>query len=143
MNSDSSKVNCYKSTMEASSPVVPLNKFNKQNINIILDGESQDFSRSRRLDQLKFRSKVNQNSLNIGYSKPSSCPNGFLDNISESKPIFNQEAISNSISEQDSEEDTNSFLDSGDGIDDVIANEIKSRNEADDELASIFGSDDT
>ena len=44
------------------------------------------------------------------------------------------------MSEQDSEEDTDSFMSSGDG--DQCANDLKSRNEADDELATLFGSDE-
>ena len=60
--------------------------------------------------------------------------------MTERKTTFNHEFGSESLSDQDLREDTDSFISSGDGDD--LANEMKSRNEADDELATLFGSDD-
>lgn len=72
-----------------------------------------------------------------------SCPNNFLSSF----PVSNQGSIklssSDCHSEQDSSQDTESFAVLNDEMEDELEDEIKSRLEADDELASIFGSDET
>ena len=72
-----------------------------------------------------------------------SWPNDFLSTL----PVSNQNSIelssSDCFSEQDSSQDTESFANSNDELDNELVNEVKSRLEADDELASIFGSNET
>lgn len=142
MISNLTQGNGYKASNEASSPAVPLNNFSKNTLNIVLSKDRQNVHRNRVVRHPQFTRLVNQKPMNVNYPKPSSCPNGFFDDISEPKNFYEQDVASDSFAEQDSEQDTDSYLSSGDGIEDELANEIKSRNEADDELASIFGSDD-
>eukprot|EP00343_Euplotes_focardii_P003011 CAMPEP_0205806724 /NCGR_PEP_ID=MMETSP0205-20121125/10358_1 /ASSEMBLY_ACC=CAM_ASM_000278 /TAXON_ID=36767 /ORGANISM="Euplotes focardii, Strain TN1" /LENGTH=137 /DNA_ID=CAMNT_0053080049 /DNA_START=208 /DNA_END=621 /DNA_ORIENTATION=+ len=78
----------------------------------------------------------------MNFAKPSSLPSGYLTEISNKKNSYNPTSSSDSYSYQEYEEDTDSDL-SSEGDEDEFVNELQSRNEADDELASLFGSDES
>lgn len=73
--------------------------------------------------------------------KPCSLPNGFLTEFSSRKSSLEEDSSMNSLSSHEYDEDTDSDFCSKEVDEDELANEMKSRNEADDELASLFESD--
>jgi len=99
--------------------------------------------RSRIMSQRFEENLVKSSSFINSYSSTSSCPNGFFDNFPQQKQSISDESCSDSFSEEDYSEDTESLMDSGDSSESDLSSEIKSRNEADEELANIFGSDET
>ena len=142
MISNSYHVNAYEGPVESTSPVVPLNNIYKTHTNAVMRREYEISNRGRAFAHPQNTRLVTPEHLSTSYSKPGSCPNGFLSTWPQARHSYEQESSSESLSEQYSDEDTESYMSSGDGDENELTNEIKSRNDADDELASIFGSDE-
>lgn len=77
------------------------------------------------------------------YRPIGSWPNKFLSNFNDALNASIKLSSSDWISENDLSEDTELFVNSGDELENELENEVKSRHEADDELASIFGSNES
>lgn len=75
------------------------------------------------------------------YGKPSSAPRGFAFELASEKNSLEVSSSFGSLSSQEYDEDTDSDICPQEVDEDELANEIRSRNEADDELASLFEAD--
>jgi hypothetical protein len=84
---------------------------------------------------------LNKEPLLTDFAKTESMSECFVDDFSTRKSSNSQVSTSDFGISSSNEEDTDSFGIFSDGDENELANEIKSRNEADDELASLFAED--
>jgi hypothetical protein len=85
---------------------------------------------------------LNKEPLLTDFAKTESMSECFVDDFSTRKSSNSQVSASDFGISNSNEEDTDSFGIFSDGDENELANEIKSRNEADDELASLFAEDE-
>lgn len=95
---------------------------------------------SMRLNNEKITARQSMQSTTLGM--PSSMPNGFLEHYPLQKLSISEDFSSESALDGEYSQDTDSFFESGDSSEEDLANEIKSRSDAEDELANIFGSEE-
>lgn len=130
----------YCAPVESGSYVVSFDSINRRSAcNLFRRG--QDSAKSYvdiRLPQTE-RLVMAEPSQNL-YRPIGSWPNNFLSNFNDAHQASVKLSSSDWISENDLSEDTELFVNSGDELENELENEVKSRHEADDELASIFGS---
>lgn len=125
---------------ESSSLTVPLNIFDRKPANAFSGRRLADSGKDRCSGQPINTRLIKPQPMNM--VKPSSCPKAFLGRFSAHQEEGHHAEHSDFFVGQDSDEDTESFFSSGDSDDNHLSNEVQERNEADEELATLFGSDD-
>lgn len=140
MISQISTVSYYDSTLESKSATQTYEKSKRMCDATLINAENDERNRCRNfaVQQSSYLKVPKTNIMN--FDKPSSLPNGFLTDFSNRQSSFLEASSSDSYDSSESNEDTESDLSSDE---DELENEIKSRNEADDELASLLGSDES
>jgi hypothetical protein len=122
---------------QVSSPEVSLNSVKRRCVNVVL--KSTPVYKDSVEEECNNTKLVSCMQLGDNLVKPSSLPNSFLAEASTQRNTLSGAGSSQFLSVQDSDEDTESFLSAGDNDENDLANEINSRNEAEDELAELLG----
>lgn len=122
---------------QVSSPEVHLNSIKRRCVNVVL--KSTPVYKESRQNEYNNTKLVNCDQMEENLVKPSSLPNSFLAEASTQRNTFSGAGSSEFLSVQDSDEDTESVLSAGDSDENDLANEINSRNEAEDELSELLG----